>query len=665
MGALPAPEGPITDSVAMRCTVCNAQNPSAATLCAACGSPLTISAATESAHLLPPGAKLKGGAYTVGKVLGQGGFGITYQGSEPMLRRPVGIKEFFPAGCTRDGGAVVLGGGMTLDEFQAARTSFLDEARTLARFQHPSIVRIFSYFEQNNTSYMVLELLRGPTLCELIARHGRLAESEAVGYVESIGAGLREVHAASLLHRDIKPENAIVVADGRAVLLDFGSAREFSLGATRPMTAMVTPGYAPLEQYGQRARFGTFSDIYALGATLYHLLTGQRPVQATDRASGVELIPPHRLVPSISRGVSDAVMWAMSIRVDDRPQSVSDFIDAIRRASPGTHGAAAQAGEAAVAPPKTLIVDPEGGDYRRISQALEVATPGTRIIVRPGLYRDALLIDQKVEIIGDGPARDIVIEERRNDSCLTMRADEAIVRNISLRSRAGIGYAAVMIRRGRLLLENCDITSTAEASCIDIHGPDADPIIRGCRIHGSQGSGVLISNGGKGTIEHCRIYENGKQGIEVANGGNPTIQNCRIQDQKGCGVWVGENARGVIDDCDIQGSALAGVEIGAGGRPHIKDCRIHDGHQCGVLVVDNGQGIIESCHIHSNAASGVEVRSGRPSVLQCTINGNSHLGVWFHDAGGGDVEGCDLTGNGRGGCLIEQGCDVNCTGNKQ
>jgi len=665
MAGLPAREGPATEQSPVRCTVCNAENPVSAGKCTACGAPLTLSAAAESVHVLPAGAKLKGGTYTVGKVLGQGGFGITYQGSEPMLRRPVGIKEFFPAGCTRSESAVVLGGGMTADEFAAARDGFLEEARILARFQHPSIVRIFGYFEQNNTSYMVQELLRGPTLCELIARHGRLSEAEAVRYVESIGAGLKEVHAANLLHRDIKPENAIVVAGDRAVLLDFGSAREFAAGATRPMTAMVTPGYAPLEQYGQRARFGTFSDIYALGATLYHLLTGQRPVQATDRASGVELIPPHRLVPSIARGVSDAVMWAMSIRVDDRPQSVGDFIDAIRRAAPDLAVCSGQAGEDAKAPPKTLIVDPESGDYRRISQALEAATEGTRIIVRPGLYRESLLIDQKVEIIGDGPVRDIVIEERRNDSCLTMRGDEATVRNITFRSRAGIGYAAVMVRRGRLLVESCDISSTAEASCIDIHGPDADPIIRGCRIHGSQGSGILVSNGGKGTIENCRIYESGKQGIEVANGGNPVIQHCRIFEHRGCGVWIGENARGIVADCDIHTNALAGVEIGAGGRPHVKDCQIHDGLQCGVLVVNNGQGIVENCRIFGNAASGVEVRSGRPSILHCTITGNAHLGIWVHDAGGGDVENCDLVGNERGGCLIEEGCDVSCSGNKE
>ena len=208
----------------------------------------------------------------------------------------------------------------------------MEEGQRLAQFQHPSIVRVFSLFEENNTAYMVMEFLKGKTLLKMVEETGPLEERLLVQLIEQVAGALGVVHQANVIHRDIKPENIMLVQDNRAVLVDFGTAREFAAGKTRKMTTMLTPGYAPLEQYGQHARFGVYTDIYALGATTYHLLTGQVPIQATDRAAGVELAAPRRLNSSISRQVSDAVMWAMEMRVDKRPQTASDFVQAMRGA---------------------------------------------------------------------------------------------------------------------------------------------------------------------------------------------------------------------------------------------------------------------------------------------------------------------------------------------
>src|ERR671934_342718 len=140
-------------------------------------------------------------------------------------------------------------------------------------------------------------------------------------------AALAMVHAAGMLHRDVKPENVMVTADGRAVLLDFGWARAFAAGKTSRMTAIVTHGYAPLEQYAQSgARFGPFTDVYALGALLYHLLTGEPPAPATDRALGAALASPRQRKPEISARVSDAVMAALALRASERPQTVEAFL---------------------------------------------------------------------------------------------------------------------------------------------------------------------------------------------------------------------------------------------------------------------------------------------------------------------------------------------------
>ncbi len=318
----------------MRCTTCNVDNPDGATACCSCGSPLDTGAPTAQELVLPAGTVLQGGGFVVEGLLGQGGFGITYKSRDTRLSRTVAIKEFFPQaqGCLRRGTTVHPSGGITIGEFQEERNKFLEEGQRLAQFQHPSIVRVFSLFEENNTAYMVMEFLKGKTLLKMVEETGPLEERLLVQLIEQVAGALGVVHQANVIHRDIKPENIMLVQDNRAVLVDFGTAREFAAGKTRKMTTMLTPGYAPLEQYCQHARFEVYTDIYALGATTYHLLTGQVPIQATDRAAGVELAAPRRLNSSISRHVSDAVMWAMEMQVDKRAQSASDFVQAMRGA---------------------------------------------------------------------------------------------------------------------------------------------------------------------------------------------------------------------------------------------------------------------------------------------------------------------------------------------
>jgi serine/threonine protein kinase len=286
---------------------------------------------STAGNTLAGGTKLQGGHFTVGKVLGQGGFGITYLGSDTRLKRPRAIKEYFPHGyAARQSNTVVPTGMMTVADYQSAKVKFLEEARVLAQFQHPGIVHVYTSFEEYNTAYVVMEYLKGKTLSEVLGERGPLPEGQAIDCIATMGEALAVVHQANLLHRDIKPENVIVTDEGRVVLVDFGTAREFAAGKTKQMTAMLTPGYAPLEQYGQQARFGPFTDIYALGATLYHLLTGHVPVHASDRATGVRLPSPQELNTTVSPAVSDAVMWAMEIKVEHRPQVVPEFLGALR-----------------------------------------------------------------------------------------------------------------------------------------------------------------------------------------------------------------------------------------------------------------------------------------------------------------------------------------------
>ena len=286
---------------------------------------------------LPVGTRLQQGKYTVDRVLGQGGFGITYLATDTALRRPVAIKELFPPGCVRHANAVVLPNPparLTATKFDRAKEKFLNEAQTLARFDHPGIVRVYTVFTENNTAYMVMKYLRGRTLGELLkANGGVLSEPEAVKYVDAIGQALGEVHKAKVVHRDVTPENVLVTDEGRTVVVDFGEAREFAADVTDTMEVVVKHGYAPLEQYGGGAR-GAFTDVYALGATLYRLLTGEVPVAAPDRFNGIDLGAPDGVNAHVSEKVSKAVMKSMAIGAADRHQSMDEFLNAFANREP-------------------------------------------------------------------------------------------------------------------------------------------------------------------------------------------------------------------------------------------------------------------------------------------------------------------------------------------
>lgn len=337
----------------MRCLVCLTENAGGAPRCAACGAALGLlgdpqgvlpgagSGATGDPHVLPPGAELRGGAYLVGRCVGHGGFGITYAATDMKLRRAVAIKEYFPDGCARQGTTVRPSGSWTAPTYAEGRQRFVQEGEALARFDHPGIVRVHAAFEENGTAYIVMEYLQGRNLEQvLVERGGRLPEVEALELVRDIGAALEAVHEAGLLHRDVKPANVMVLGGGlrstagRAVLVDFGTAREFVAGVAQTHSVVLTPGYAPLEQYSQRARRGPYTDVYALAALLYHLLAGSPPPDAHDRVYDEVLVDLCLLNPQVSRGVARATAWGLDMEPSRRPQTVRQFLEELGPAPP-------------------------------------------------------------------------------------------------------------------------------------------------------------------------------------------------------------------------------------------------------------------------------------------------------------------------------------------
>ncbi len=266
------------------------------------------------------------GRYQVLRVIGRGGFGITYDVGDRRLRRRVAMKELFPDSAVRHGSRV-LTPPRDRAGFQAARERFMREARVLARFTHPGIVRVYEVFEEHGTAYLVMELLEGRTLVELLRERGRpFSEAEVLDVAGRVAAALRPVHAAGVLHRDVNPSNVMMTHHGRIVVIDFGLARDYDQEQTAGMTRVVTPGYAPLEQYRGEGRFGPATDVYGLAATCYRLATGRVPVSAVDRDAGKPLPSPRDHNPELSRDLSDAILDGLELDPAHRPADLDSFL---------------------------------------------------------------------------------------------------------------------------------------------------------------------------------------------------------------------------------------------------------------------------------------------------------------------------------------------------
>jgi serine/threonine protein kinase len=281
---------------------------------------------------------LLAGQYRIGRVLGSGGFGITYLALDERLDKTVAVKEFFPrdlAGRSRDGATLVPHTRAEGAAFDKGRTRFLEEAQVLARFDHANIVRVRSFFEANGTGYLVMDYYEGCTLEAYLREQPgeRIPERLAVQILMHVLDALRAVHGAGLLHRDIKPQNIYVTQDRRILLLDFGTAREAAGEHSR--SEIVTGGYAPWEQYSRRGKQGPWTDVYASAATLYRMVTGERPPDAPDRIHEDTLRPAHEREPSVSERLSQVLQRGLALRPAERPQSAEAFQQSLAAGNKG------------------------------------------------------------------------------------------------------------------------------------------------------------------------------------------------------------------------------------------------------------------------------------------------------------------------------------------
>ncbi len=313
-----------------RCMGCMAEMMEEERICQRCG--YKKGTDVKEAYYLLPG-KIVGKKYMVGKVLGYGGFGVTYIGWDMTLQRKLAIKEYLPSDfATRSYGTELLTvfSGEATVQFQAGLNSFISEAKRLAKFNRiPEIVDIYDCFMENDTGYIIMEFLEGVTVKELLAKQKRMPVDEARKIAMPVLKGLAEVHKEGIIHRDIAPDNIFITKKGEVKLLDFGAARYATAVQSRSLSVILKPGYAPEEQYRSRGEQGPWTDVYAMGATLYRMITGVRPEESIERMAQDNVKTPSELGIAIDANLENALMNSINVKKEYRIQNASDFYDAL------------------------------------------------------------------------------------------------------------------------------------------------------------------------------------------------------------------------------------------------------------------------------------------------------------------------------------------------
>jgi serine/threonine protein kinase len=286
----------------------------------------------QQGNALPIGTHIE--SYEILSILGTGGFGITYKAQDHSLKQVVAIKEYLPYGITsRHRKTIVrVNDKKQQDFYQQGLTRFLNEARALAKFRNPNIVRVSRYIQANYTAYLIMDFEKGWSLTQKMTNQAMLNEQAIYCLMTPILHGLSAIHKQSMLHRDIKPANIILRETGEPVLIDFGSARQAMQQQTVALTAMVSPGYAPFEQYTNEPQ-GPWTDLYGLGATLYYCMSGKAPTVATQRIAALYQRKPdpledhfQTLTTHYSEELVKLIRWMLNIQADERPQDVHSLL---------------------------------------------------------------------------------------------------------------------------------------------------------------------------------------------------------------------------------------------------------------------------------------------------------------------------------------------------
>jgi serine/threonine-protein kinase len=580
-----------------------------------------------------------------------------YLGRDPRLGREVALK--------------VISAGSAFGE--EAQERFEREARAAAMLNHPHVITVFEFGEDEGLHYLAMEFVEGEEL-ETLIQAGQTPKAELLEVLIQVCEGLAYAHGRGVIHRDIKPANILVTRHGRrlhAKLMDFGVAQMGPSGLTQTGTRMGTISYMAPE-YLDSGTSTASGDIFALGVILYEILTGGRkPFQGDTTTSVLNRIllhPPEPLRPIDLNDVSGrflaVVDRALAKRSANRFPDAEALGAAIREAMAGVAEApvlAASAPPVQVEPakeatgPRILVGKGGQGQYLSLKVALRRAKPGMEIHLLPGLYRESVVVDQDVVIQSLGAPGQVVLEGVAGPS-LVLSARSATLRGLTL--RAPEGEVALLVAAGTSQVENCIF----EGGIAGAEVRDGSPRFLECSFHCSGPSGLIVAEGVQVRLQGGTVEGFLETGILVGPGAQLSLFGVQVGPGLGVGLRVRARAQATVED--VRFTALAGaVEVEAEGRVQVTRSKLLDSRFAGLLALERSHAVLESCDLGNHACSGAHVLAGANVIFrQCRLVANAGFGLSVMDRGLATLDGCVVQGNGGAGLLIHHGATVQARG---
>ncbi|WP_291272175.1 protein kinase [Geothrix sp.] len=606
------------------------------------------------------------GKFEVVRLLGKGAMGEVYLGRDPKLGREVALK--------------VISAGSAFGEEAQAR--FEREARAAAMLNHPHIVTVYEFGEDEGVHYLAMEHIQGDEL-EALIRAGQTPKAELLEVLIQVCEGLGYAHDRGVIHRDIKPANILVTRHGKrphAKLMDFGVAQMGPSGLTQTGTWMGTASYMAPE-YLDTGKSSTSSDLFALGVILYEILTGGRkPFQGETTTSVLNRIllhPPEPLRPTDMKDLSGRLLAvverALSKQPGDRYPGAEALGMAIREAMsvlveppPASAPAAAPVpvsapAPAAVPPPPAaetsghLIRVGKGGQGQCLSLkvALRQAKPGMEILILPGAYRESVVVDKAVTILAQGEAGEVVLEGATG-AAMVIQARGAVLRGITLRGMEG--EAALKISGGAPLVEHCIIEGGLAGAVVDGAGTSA--LFRDCIFTGQGAWGLVTEQGAQARAEGGTLTGFREAGILVRPGAQVSLSGVQVGPGDGVALRVQGRGQAEVQDCGLT-AAAGSVEVEPEGRVQLTRCRLMDSRYAGLLALERSHAVLDACELGGHECSGAHVLAGANVLLrQCRLVGNAGFGLSVMDRGLATLEGCTVQANGGAGLLIHHGATI-------
>lgn len=595
------------------------------------------------------------GKFEVVRLLGKGAMGEVYLGRDPKLGREVALK-------------VISAGSVFGAE---AQTRFEREARAAAMLNHPHIVTVYEFGEDEGTHYLAMEHVQGEELESLIQKGGA-PKADLLEVLAQVCDGLGYAHDRGVIHRDIKPANVLVTRHGKrphAKLMDFGVAQMGPSGLTQTGTWMGTVSYMAPE-YLDTGKATASSDLFALGVILYEILTGGRkPFQGdttTTVLNRILLHPPDPIRPGDMKDVSGRLLAVVQRALAKRPADRFPGAEAMAAAIREAMGSPAEAAPAP--PPPPAAPAPNGaaestghrirvgkggqGQCLSLKVALRQARPGMEILLLPGIYRESVVVDQDVSILALGQPHEVVIEGVAGPA-LAMMAGAAVLQGITL--RAPEGGPALQIGRGAPVVEACAI----EGGAI-LEGAGTAPVFRSCVFTG--GAGLVAGEGVQVRVEGGSFKGFAGAGLLVQPGAQASVQDSEIGPGAGVALRVQGRGQATLEGCGLSASDGA-AEVEPDGRVQLTRCRLVDSRFAGLLALERSHAVLDGCDLANHQCSGAHVLAGANVMFrQCRLTANAGFGLSVMDRGLATLDTCTLQGNGGAGLLIHHGATVQARG---